>query len=92
MNITQLVILTNLAEGELSIKELAEYTGIPKKNIIKAMKSLENRGYVEKRAIIGRDIIFSITEEGLEELYKYYLFMKKLIEDMEFTLCSRFDC
>lgn len=92
MNITQLVILTNLAEGELSITELAEYTGIPKKSIIKAIKSLESKGYVEKRAIIGKDVVFSITEEGLEELYKYYLFMKKLVEDMELTLCSRFEC
>lgn len=92
MDLLQLTILTNLAEGELSIRELSEYTGATRKNIIKSLLTLENKGYVEKRAIIGRDVIYSITQDGLEELYKNYLYMKKLLDDMEFTLCNRFDC
>ncbi|ARM76036.1 helix-turn-helix domain-containing protein [Acidianus manzaensis] len=92
MNLIQLTILTNLAEGELSIKELSEYIGTPKKTIAKSLSMLENKGYVEKRALIGKDIIYSITDAGLEELYRNYLFIKKLLDDMEFTLCNRFDC
>lgn len=92
VNLLQLTILTNLAEGELSIKELSEYIGVSRKNIAKSLIELENKGYVEKRAVIGKDVIYSITENGLEELYRNYLYMKKLVEEMEFTLCNRFEC
>ncbi len=92
MNITQLVLLTNLAEGELSFKEMMEYTGLPKKKLVRSLRRLEDYGFVEKKAFIGDDVIFGITDRGLEELYKHYLFLKKLLADMEFTICSRFDC
>ncbi|EZQ04733.1 MarR family transcriptional regulator [Candidatus Acidianus copahuensis] len=92
MNIEQLTVLTNLAEGELSVNELTEYTGLAKRKLIKIVKYLEMRGYIEKRAFIGKDVIFSITDLGFSELYKHYIYMRKLIDDMEFTVCSKFDC
>ncbi|EWG06789.1 MAG: marR family transcriptional regulator [Candidatus Aramenus sulfurataquae] len=92
MNITQLVLLTNLAEGELSFKEMMEYTGLSRKKLAKSLRMLEHNGYIEKKAFIGNDVIFGITDKGVEELYKHYLFLKKLLADMEFTICSRFEC
>jgi DNA-binding transcriptional ArsR family regulator len=85
-------MLTNLAEGELSVREIMEYTGLSKKTIVKTLRLLEYKGYVEKKAFIGNDVIFGITDRGLEELYKYYIFLQKLMPDMEFALCSKFDC
>lgn len=92
VDLLQLTILTNLAEGELSVKELSEYIGVSRRSVAKSLTVLESKGYVEKKAVIGKDVIYSITENGLEELYKYYLYIKRLVEDMEFALCSRFEC
>ncbi|QIW23661.1 ArsR family transcriptional regulator [Sulfolobus sp. S-194] len=93
MNVLQLAILTILSEDERSVNELREYLGIDKKRIIKSIRSLEKKGLVERKTYLGEgDVIFGITEEGIQELYKYYMFLRDLVKEMEISVCTRFDC
>lgn len=93
MNITQLAILTILSEEERSIKELGEYLGLSRKQLVKNIRRLEKRGLIERKAYLGNgDIIVGITEEGMEELYRYYMFLRDLVREMEIVLCTKYEC
>lgn len=92
MNVKELAILTLLSEGELSVKEIEEYTGISRKNLIKTVRKLERKGYIQKKAYIGDDVIIEITEYGMEALYKNFIYLRDLISEMENILCTKFDC
>ncbi len=92
MDVTELTVLTLLSEGELSIKEIKHYSGINKGALVRALKSLEDRGLVEKKVLIEGDIILEITDLGMEELYKYYLYLRDLVNNMEQTVCLKFNC
>ncbi|MEM0363521.1 MAG: helix-turn-helix domain-containing protein [Sulfolobaceae archaeon] len=92
MNVKELAILTLLSEGELSVKELEEYTGISKKHLVNAVKKLERKGYIQKKAYVGDDVIIEITDYGMEMLYKNFLYLRDLISEMESILCTKFDC
>ncbi|MEM4943897.1 MAG: helix-turn-helix domain-containing protein [Saccharolobus sp.] len=92
MNVKELAILTLLSEGELSVKELEEYTGISKKHLVNTVKKLERKGYIQKKAYVGDDVIIEITDYGMEMLYKNFLYLRDLISEMESILCTKFDC
>ena len=92
MNIRQLRILTLLLEGELSTSEIEEYTGISGSRLKKELDALMRRDLIEQKAIIGGDLILSITQNGIEELMREYPVLKDLLEEMEQVLCLRFGC
>lgn len=93
MNVIQLAILTILSEEERSVNELREILGVERRRIVKNIRILERKGYIEKKTYLGDgDIIFNITESGLEQLYKNYIFLRDLIKEMEISVCTRFDC
>ena len=93
MNITQLAILTILSEEEHSIKEIEEYLGLGRKQLIRNIRRLEKRGLIVRKAYLGKgDAIIGITEEGMEELYKYYMFLRDLVREMEIILCTKYEC
>ncbi|MCH1770160.1 MULTISPECIES: ArsR family transcriptional regulator [Metallosphaera] len=92
MNIRQLRILTLLLEGELSTSEIEEYTGISGSRLKKELDALMRRDLIEQKAIIGGELILSITQNGIEELMREYPVLKDLLEEMEQVLCLRFGC
>ncbi|QGA54267.1 MarR family transcriptional regulator [Sulfolobus sp. E5-1-F] len=92
MNVRELAILTLLSEGELSVKEIQEYVSIPRRNLVKTIRKLEKKGYIQEKAYVGDDVIVEITEYGLEMLYKNFVYLRDLINEMENVLCSKFDC
>ena len=92
MNIRQLRILTLLLEGELSTSEIEEYTGISGSRLKKELDALMRRDLIEQKAIIGGELIISITQNGIEELMREYPVLKDLLEEMEQVLCLRFGC
>jgi DNA-binding MarR family transcriptional regulator len=94
VDILELAILTVLSEEqELSLREIGRYLGVNSKKLAKRIVNLEKKGYIVRKAYIGNgDVIFGITEEGYEELYKNYLVLRDLIKEMEFSLCYKFDC
>ncbi|BBG22977.1 MarR family transcriptional regulator [Sulfuracidifex tepidarius] len=92
MDVTELTVLTLLSEGELSVKEIRHYSGMNKGALIRAVRSLENKGLVEKKVLIEGDVILEITDLGMEELYKYYLYLRDLVNNMEQTVCLKFNC
>lgn len=93
MNITQLAILTLLSEEEHTISEIGEYLGLSKKQLARNIRRLERKGLIVRKAYIGKgDAIIGITEEGIEELYKHYIFLRDLVREMEIVLCTKFDC
>ncbi|WP_338601931.1 helix-turn-helix domain-containing protein [Sulfolobus tengchongensis] len=92
VNIKELAILTLLSEGELSVREIEEYTGLPRKNLVKTIKKLEKKGYIQKKAYIRDDVIVEITEYGIEMLYKNFIYLRDLVNEMETVLCTKFDC
>ncbi|MUN29656.1 MarR family transcriptional regulator [Sulfuracidifex metallicus] len=92
MDVTELTVLTLLSEGELSVKEIRRYSGMRRSSLLRALKSLEDKGLVEKKVLIGDDIVLGITDQGMEELYKYYLYLRDLVNNMEQTVCLRFNC
>ncbi|BFH73850.1 winged helix-turn-helix domain-containing protein [Sulfurisphaera javensis] len=93
MNVIQLAILTILSEEERSVNELREYLGLDKKKLVKNIRTLEKKGYITRKTYLGEgDVIFGITDEGMEELYKYYMFLRDLIKEMEISVCTKFDC
>ena len=93
MNITQLAILTLLSEEEHTISEIGEYLGLSRKQLAKNIRRLERRGLIVRKAYLGRgDAIVGITEEGIEELYRHYMFLRDLVREMEIVLCTKYDC
>lgn len=93
MNVIQLAILTILSEDEYSVNEIKSYLGISKRQLVKNIRFLEKKGYVEKKAYLGGgDVILGITDKGMEELYKHYIFLRDLIKEMEISVCTKFDC
>ncbi|TRM79357.1 MarR family transcriptional regulator, partial [Sulfolobus sp. D5] len=56
MNIKELAILTVLSEGELSVKEIEDYVNIPRRDLVKSIRRLEKRGYIQTKAYIGDDV------------------------------------
>lgn len=93
MDILQLAILTMLSEDEMSVREIQEYLGAKRKVLAKSLIELEKKGFIVKKAYVGNgDVIFGITERGLEELYKNYLILRDLMREMEFSVCTKFDC
>ncbi len=92
MNIKELAILTVLSEGELSVKEIEEYINISRRDLVKSIRRLEKRGYIQTKAYIGDDVIVEITEYGMEVLYKNFVYLKNLVIEMENVLCTKFDC
>ncbi|MEJ2769853.1 MULTISPECIES: transcriptional regulator [unclassified Stygiolobus] len=93
MDILELAILTMLSEDEMSIREIEQYLGARRRRIAKSLQELEKKGFIVKKAYIGNgDIIFGITEQGLEELYKNYIILRDLVREMEISVCAKFDC
>ncbi|WP_014511614.1 MarR family winged helix-turn-helix transcriptional regulator [Saccharolobus solfataricus] len=92
MNVKELAILTLLSEGELSVKEIQEYVNISRRNLVKTIRKLERKGYIQEKAYVGDDVIVEITEYGMEILYKNFVYLRGLINEMEDILCSKFDC
>ncbi|ABP95616.1 MULTISPECIES: helix-turn-helix domain-containing protein [Metallosphaera] len=92
MNIRQLRILTLLLEGELSTSEIEEYTGISGPRLKRELDALMRRDLIEQKAIIGGELILSITQSGIEELMREYPVLKDLLEEIEQVLCLRFGC
>ncbi|WP_193385888.1 MarR family transcriptional regulator [Saccharolobus islandicus] len=92
MNVKELAILTLLSEGELSVKEIQEYVSISRRNLVKTIRKLERKGYIQEKAYVGDDVIVEITEYGMEMLYKNFVYLRDLINEMENVLCTKFDC
>ncbi|MCH4815962.1 MAG: winged helix-turn-helix domain-containing protein [Saccharolobus sp.] len=92
MNVKELAILTLLSEGELSVKEIQEYVNISRRNLVKTIRKLERKGYIQEKAYVGDDVIVEITEYGMEMLYKNFVYLRDLINEMENVLCTKFDC
>lgn len=93
MNVTQLAILTILSEDEHSVNEIGEYLGLSKRRLIRNIRRLEKKGLITVKAYLGGgDVIISITEEGMEELYKHYMFLRDLIREMEISVCTKYEC
>lgn len=93
VDITSITILSKLAEyDELSIRELKEILGLETKELVKRLKNMERKGLVEKKAYIYNDIIFGVTDKGLDELYKYYVLLRDLVSELDEILCSQFEC
>ncbi len=92
MDVTELTVLTLLSEGELSVKEIRQFSGVSRNSLLKALRTLESRGLVQRKMLIEGDVILEITDQGMEELYKYYLYLRDLVGNMEETVCLRFNC
>ncbi|MCG3108203.1 hypothetical protein L3N51_00484 [Metallosphaera sp. J1] len=92
MNMRQLRILTLLLEGELSTSEIEEYTGISGPRLKRDLDALLKQDFIEQKAIIGGELILSITQNGIDELMREYPMLKDLLQDMEQVLCLRFGC
>ena len=93
VNVTQLAILTVLSEEERSINEIGEYLGLSKKQLVRNIRRLERRGLIVRKAYLGAgDAIISITEEGMEELYKHYMVLRDLVREMEISVCTKYEC
>ncbi|WP_238025231.1 ArsR family transcriptional regulator [Metallosphaera javensis (ex Hofmann et al. 2022)] len=88
----QLRILTLLLEGELSTSEIEEYTGISGPRLKRDLDALLKQDFIEQKAIIGGELILSITQNGIDELMREYPMLKDLLQDMEQVLCLRFGC
>ncbi|BCS93944.1 MAG: hypothetical protein MjAS7_2552 [Metallosphaera javensis (ex Sakai et al. 2022)] len=92
MNMRQLRILTLLLEGELSTSEIEEYTGISGPRLKRDLDALLKQDLIEQKAIIGGELILSITQNGIDELMREYPMLKDLLQEMEQVLCLRFGC
>ncbi|BCU70967.1 MarR family transcriptional regulator [Stygiolobus caldivivus] len=93
MDILQIAILTVLSEDEMSIREIEQFLGTRRKRLSRSIQDLERKGFIQKKAYVGNgDVIFGITEQGLEELYKNYLILRDLMKEMEFSVCTKFEC
>ncbi|WP_287689365.1 ArsR family transcriptional regulator [Metallosphaera javensis (ex Sakai et al. 2022)] len=88
----QLRILTLLLEGELSTSEIEEYTGISGPRLKRDLDALLKQDLIEQKAIIGGELILSITQNGIDELMREYPMLKDLLQEMEQVLCLRFGC
>ncbi|AAY80533.1 MarR family transcriptional regulator [Sulfolobus acidocaldarius] len=94
MDILELAILTLLSDQEeLSIREIGNYLGVRNIRLSRSLKELEKKGLIFTKALIGNgDMIIGITEEGVKELYKNYIVLRDLVKEMEYSLCTKFDC
>lgn len=93
VNVVQLAILTILSEDEHSVNEIREFLGIEKKKLLRNLRRLEKKGFIIRKSYLGGgDVVLGITEEGMEELYKYYMFLRDLLKEMEISVCTKFDC
>lgn len=93
MDLISLAILAKIGEyGELSIKELKEILDIESKLIIRKLSIMEKKGFIERKAFIYGDIIYGITEKGMDELYRHYIVLRDLIPQLEEILCTQYEC
>jgi len=71
------VLLTLLAKGELTAKEISQFSGVPRTSVYEVMRSLTEKGIVEAG---GKPMKFkSISSEELVNL-----FSRKIRENMDF--------
>ncbi|EHP68055.1 MAG: ArsR family transcriptional regulator [Metallosphaera yellowstonensis] len=92
MKISQLMILGLLLEGELSVSEIGEYTGLDERELKRELKELLKDGLVEEKAVLGGDLILAITQRGTEVLLENYQVLKRFLQNLEDTLCLQFSC
>jgi|GEM_PF-1161909 DNA-binding PadR family transcriptional regulator len=92
MDLLDLEILSLLALSELSGAELSEMTEAGEKRVKVSLRRLEHRGLIYRKAFTAGDVVFAITEDGLESLARDYRRIRDLLSRIEEGVCLRMEC
>lgn len=84
--------LSLLAESELTVSEISDMVEESQSLTARTLRDLESRGFVIKKMFIGGDILYSITQEGIDYLAQVYPILIDLVNRIEEGVCSRYPC